>query len=119
MLVTNPIAAEEKAGLVNDTPKQMSQLAFLVHLAHCRVTGLHDLVKGVQQSPFGPALRPAPSSRQAWEVVCADIPVTKGPLEFRLVGVLQGRPGTAPPGQWHPLDTGRDDRLHKTLQILK
>ena len=85
----HPIAAEEKAGLVSDTPKQMSQLAFLIHPAHCRVTGLHDLVKGVQQSLFGPALRPVPSSRQAWEVVCADIPVTKGPLEFRLIGVLQ------------------------------
>ena len=69
MLVTNPIAAKEKTGLVNDTPKQMSQLGFLVHLAHCRVTGSHDLVEGVQQS----------------------IPVTKGPLEFRLIGVLQWR----------------------------
>ena len=91
MLATNPIAAKEKTGLVNDTPKQMSQLGFLVHPAHCWATGLHDLVEGVQQSPFGPALRPAPSSQQAWEVVCADIPVTEGPLEFRLIGVLQRR----------------------------
>ena len=91
MLVTNPIAAKEKTGLVNDTPKQMSQLGFLVHPAHCQVAGSHDLVEGVQQSPFGPALRPAPSLRQAWEVACADIPVTKGLLEFRLIGVLQWR----------------------------
>ena len=69
MLATNPIAAKEEMGLVNDAPKQMSQLGFLVHPSHCQVTRLHDLAGGVQQSPF--------------------TPVTEGPLEIRLIGVLQ------------------------------